>query len=213
MQTIILLSTVHKEIGNCNSNELLKIIENIRPDVIFLEALEKEYSTYDRMLFSQFEQYKERLEIKTLQNYMQNYSFEYVPVLDRGISDEFEKFVEFVAENDEHKRLMDNYTLMEMEGGFRFLNSNQSIKLHEEMRELANQIVGDKTLLQKANTSIDEYENTMLRNIYSYCNEKSFKTAIFMCGSAHRKSVIEKTRNYNQNISIEPKWVAFNESY
>jgi hypothetical protein len=68
MHNITLISTVHKECGNCNSNELLKIIENICPDVIFLEALEENYSQYDHMKFSQFGVYKERLELKPYRN-------------------------------------------------------------------------------------------------------------------------------------------------
>ncbi len=49
MQSITLISTIHKELRNCNSDELLKILESICPDVIFLEALEENYSKYDQM--------------------------------------------------------------------------------------------------------------------------------------------------------------------
>lgn len=87
MCKITLISTVHKECGNCNSNELLKIIENICPNVIFLEELEDNYSKYDQMKFSQFGVYKERLELKAIQSYNQNHTFEYVPVLDIGLSE------------------------------------------------------------------------------------------------------------------------------
>jgi len=41
MPNITLISTVHKEIGKCNADELCEIIEKISPEVIFLEALEK----------------------------------------------------------------------------------------------------------------------------------------------------------------------------
>ncbi|MDZ7633532.1 MAG: hypothetical protein U5L72_03450 [Bacteroidales bacterium] len=98
MYNITLLSTVHKEFGNCNSNELLKIIENIYPDVIFLEASEDNYSKYDQMIFSQFGVNKERLEFKTIQKYSQNHTFKYVSVLDIGLSDEFEKKIKIVSE-------------------------------------------------------------------------------------------------------------------
>lgn len=91
MYNITLLSTVHKEIGKCNSEELYKIFQSINPDVIFLEAFENSYSQYHQMLFSQFGVYQERLEIKAIQAYSQNHPFEYVPVLDIGLSDEFEK--------------------------------------------------------------------------------------------------------------------------
>lgn len=107
--TIVLISTVHKEIGKCNSEDLYKIIETINPDVIFLEAFEESYSSYDQMIFSQFGVYKERLELKTLQLYSQNHTFEYVPVLDVGLSEEFDTKIKFVSENKDYQRLLDNY--------------------------------------------------------------------------------------------------------
>ena len=79
---ITLISTVHKEIGKCNSEELSKIIESLNPVVIFLEANENSYSKYHDLLLSQFGVYQERLEIKALQIYSQNHTFKYVPVLD-----------------------------------------------------------------------------------------------------------------------------------
>ena len=37
MFNIVLISTEHREFGNCNSDELCKILESINPDVIFEE--------------------------------------------------------------------------------------------------------------------------------------------------------------------------------
>jgi len=37
MQNVILISTEHLDSGKCNSDELLKIIETINPEVIFEE--------------------------------------------------------------------------------------------------------------------------------------------------------------------------------
>ena len=210
MKRLILISTVHKEYGNCNSNELLKIIENMNPDVIFLEALEDNYSKYDQMMFYQFGVYKERLELKTIQEYSRNHTFEYVPVLDIGLSEEFETKIKIVSENKDCQRLLDNYNSLEMDGGFQFLNSEKSIVLQGEMRELENQIINNQVMRQKVDESIDAYENSMLRNIYSFCQEKSFNTAIFMCGAAHRKSIIEKIEGSEKNSELELNWTFYN---
>jgi len=212
LNNVTLISTIHKEDGVCNSNELLKIIENICPDVIFLEALEDNYSKYDQFIFSQFGVYKERLELKTIQKYSQNHTFQYVPVLDIGLSDEFGKKIKIVSENIDCQRLLDNYNLLEMDGGFQFLNSEKSIVLQEEMRELENRILNNEIMRQKVNASIDAYENSMIRNIYSFCKEKSFNTAIFMCGVAHRKSIIEKIVEYEKNSEIKINWTFYNET-
>jgi hypothetical protein len=139
MNNITLISTVHKELGKCNSEELYDIIESLNPDVIFLEALEENYSKYDQMLFSQYGIYKERLELKAIQKYSQNHTFEYVPVLDIGLSDDFETKIKIVSENKDCQRLLDKYNLLEMGGGFQFLNSEKSIDLQEEMRTLEKQ--------------------------------------------------------------------------
>ena len=206
-QDIVLISTVHKEIGKCNPEELYKIIESINPDVIFLEEFENNYTKYDQMKFSQFGIYNERLELKTLQNYSLNHSYEYVPVLDIGLSNEFEEKIKIASKNVDYKRLFYNYTILERDGGFEFLNSNKSLVLQEEMRQLENLIIDNENFHQKVNDSIDEYENSMLRNIYSFYNEKSFQKAIFMCGAAHRKSISEKIKK----SEIKLNWSFYNE--
>jgi len=90
MQTITLISTLHEEKGNCNADELCKIIEKHNPDVIFLEALENTYTEYDKLRFSEFVIYHNKMEIKTLQLYSQSASFEYVPLLDDGLTNAFD---------------------------------------------------------------------------------------------------------------------------
>jgi pheromone shutdown protein TraB len=206
-QEIILISTVHQEIGKCNPEELYKIIESTNPDVIFLEAFEDNYTKYDQMKFSQFGIYNERLELKTLQKYSLNHSYEYVPVLDIGLSDTFVTKIKIACENMDYQGLCDKYTILKRDGGFEFLNSNESIVLQEEMRQLENLIIDNENFHQKVNDSIDEYENSMLRNIYSFYNEKSFQKAIFMCGAAHRKSIREKIKN----SEIKLNWSFYNE--
>ena len=214
MQThsITLISTVHKEIGQCNSIELLKIIESINPDVIFLEAFENSYSKFHQILFSQFGVYQERLEIKAIQVYSQNHAFEYVPVLDIGLSDEFEKKIAIVSENTDYQKILDNYTLLETDNGFHFLNSKKQIDLQEEMRALENRIIDNKIMHQKANENIDAYEHSMLRSIYSFCKEKSFNKAIFMCGAGHRKTITQKIVEYETKETLKLNWTFYNDT-
>ncbi|MCF1750087.1 hypothetical protein [Mariniradius sediminis] len=208
---ITLISTVHKEIGKCNSEELYRIFQSINPDVIFLEAFDNSYSKYHQMLFSQFGVYQERLEIKAIQAYSQNHAFEYVPVLDIGLSDEFENKVAIVSENKDYQRLLDRYISLETNGGFQFLNSKRNIALQEEMRELEDRIIDDEILHQEVNKSIDAYEHSMLRNIYSFCKEKSFDKAIFMCGAGHRKTITQKIIEYEAIENLKLNWTFYND--
>jgi len=209
MYNITLLSTVHKEIGKCNSEELYKIFQSISPDVIFLEAFENSYSQYHQMLFSQFGVYQERLEIKAIQAYSQNHAFEYVPVLDIGLSDEFETKLEIVSQNIDYQRLLDNYISVEKENGFQFLNSEEQIAYQELMRELENRIIDNTIMHQKADESMDAYEHSMLRNVYTFCQDNSFKSAIFMCGAGHRKTITQKIKEYELKENIKLNWTFY----
>ena len=209
MHNITLISTVHKETGNCNAVELCKIIEKISPEVIFLEALDDTYSDYQSSLFSLFGVSHEKLEIGAIQILGLTASFEYVPVLDIGLSDVFERKYNIVCENIELQNLIDNFTDLAKKNGFKFLNSVDSIKLQEEMRVLENGLLGSRELKTSFDKDIDEYENSMIRKVYSYCKENHFRTAIFMCGVAHRQSIIRKMAKYNAQEETDVNWIVF----
>jgi len=211
MHNITLISTVHKEIGKCNANELCEIIEKIGPEVIFLEALEKTYSDYEKLMFSSFGIFHKKLEISAIQKYGVNNSFKHIPVLDNGLSDSFEKKYSKICEESEFQNLIDNFDSLAAEHGFKFLNSIESIKLHDEIRMLERQLLNESEISKVANEDIDTYENSMIRNIYSYCKTNKFNTAIFMCGVAHRKSTIEKIEKFKAQEEIDLSWIIFGE--
>ena len=114
-----------------------------------------------------------------------------------------------VCENIEFQKLLDNFNSLASEHGFQFLNSAQSIRLQEEMRMFENHLLTDSELNKTAIEDIDAYENSMIRNIYSYCRNSQFDTAIFMCGVAHRKSIIEKVEKFNTQEEMSLNWVIF----
>lgn len=209
---ITLLSTVHKEFGKCNSEELYKIIETINPNVIFLEELEENYTAYDHLMFSKFRIFSNRLEQLAIQVYRHTHNVKYVPVLDIGLSEEVVKRAQIAKNHGSYQRLLENFESLVINCGFDFLNSPKCIDLHDEMRELEFQIIEDEFFHQKVNDSIHEYENSMLRNIYSFSKVNSFNKAIFMCGSAHRKSIIEKIEYFNIDSDIKLNWSIYNET-
>lgn len=213
MNNITFISTVHEEMGKCNADELCAILEKIRPEIVFLEALEKTYSSYERNLFSSFGEYHQKLEIKAIQKYSQSSSFEYVPVLDNGLSDSFEKKYDLVCENIQFQKMLNNFNLLAKEQGFLFLNSAKSIDLQEKMRKIEYLLLLENKLNDVVNEDIDAYENSMMRNIYSYCRKNQFDKAVFLCGVAHRHSIIKKIESFKSKIKIELNWVIYgNES-
>lgn len=211
MHNITFISTLHKETGKCNSDNLCEIFKQIQPEIIFLEALEETYSEYEHSTFSQFGVFHNKLEIAAIQKYNYIDSFKYFPVLDKGMSNVFDRKYSILSQHSELHILMDNFNAFLDKGGFKLLNSDENIKLQDEMRILEDLLLNDIKLAEEFAISIDEYENSMLRNIYSYCQNNQFNTAIFMCGAAHRKSIIKKIKENNTQESLNINWIIFGE--
>ncbi len=211
MQNIVFISTTHKKNGKCNADELYNILKEERPEVIFLEALESTYSSHDKIMFSNFGVYHYKLELEAIQKYSNDFLIEYVPVLDRGLSDLFDNKYERICENSQFQEMFDEFNSLVKTEGFQFLNSQSSITFHQKMRMLENRLLNRNELDEAVNAEIDTYENTMIRNIYSYCRVNRFEKAVFMCGSAHRQSIIEKIRRFNSKEKMDVKWIVYGE--
>lgn len=125
------------------------------------------------------------------------------------LSDAFERKYSIVCENQAFQKLIDNFNYLASEDGFNFLNSLESTKLQEEMRMEELRILNNVELGKEADVDIDEYENSMLRNIYSYCKNSQFNSAIFMCGAAHRKSIIEKIDKLKTQEQVNLNWIVY----
>lgn len=206
MHHITFISTIHKEIGKCNAEELYKIIDKLRPEVIFLEAITETYSAYEKFLFSTYGVYHNKLEIAAIQKYSYNTSFQYVPVCENGLSDAFQKKIKLVCQNINLQKLIDNFNYLASANGFEFLNSLDCINLQEEMRVLESRILSNSEMDKKVKADIEAYEIPMIQNIYSFSNNNHFSSAIFMCGAAHRKSIIEKIEKSKTEEQLNLTW-------
>lgn len=209
MHQITFISTIHKECGKCSAEELYKTIDKISPEVIFLEAIEETYSDYEKYLFSTYGVFHKKLEIAAIQEYSYKTSFQYIPVCEIGLSDAFHKKINLVCQNRELQKLIDNFNSLAAENGFKFLNSLECINLQEEMRLLESQILNYSDLDKMAKADIETYEKPMIKNIYSYSKNNHFSSAIFMCGAAHRKSIIEKIKKSRIEEQVNLTWAIF----
>lgn len=209
MNNITFISTIHKEMEKCNADELCAILEKVSPEIVFLEALRDTYSNYNKYLFSSFGVYHQKLEIKAIQKYCHSSSFEYAPVLDNGLYNSFKTKYDLVCENIQFQTMIDEFNSLASEQGFLFLNSPKSIYLQEKMRMFEHQLLRENQLNIAANEDINAYENSMMRNIYSYCRNNQFDKAVFLCGVAHRDSIIEKIESFNSNEKIDVNWVVY----
>lgn len=105
--------------------------------------------------------------------------------------------------------MVDHFNHFAGVNGFKFLNSVECETLQENMRKLEDILLNNIEEEKILNADIDEYENQMFRNIYSYCKNNDFETAIFMCDAAHRKSVIEKIEKFKTIEKGNIKWIIY----
>lgn len=205
---IYLISTIHKERGNCTSDGLFQILDKINPDVVFCEISPKTFELLNkRCLHSS-------LELNSIKRLSEYHSFSFVAIdshqtptgtFRNQVMEMFEpidkdkKYFELSIINDGNTNKF----------GFEYLNSDECIKVFEKMAEIENSIISQLPNREyKATYSNwlklnDSRENEMLENINSYIENNEFKNAVFLCGSAHRKSLIYKIKMEN-NIQI--KW-------
>ncbi len=54
---------------------------------------------------------------------------------------------------------------------------------------------------------IDERENEMLRNIYSYMESKKYARALFLVGAAHRKPIMDKISRIEEKNKSALNWI------
>ena len=209
MHQITLISTVHKETGKCTAAELCRILEKIKPEVIFLEALPDTYTSYEKTNFESFGVFHEKLEIKAIQKYQLKAPVHYEAVLDQALPESFTKKYTLLCKSEKLKGLIARQEYLTRHYGFPFLNSEEGVRLHDKMRKVEKEMLNGHELGAIVDQDIARYEDAMLRNIYSYCSENTFHTAVFMCGSAHRKSLIEKIGESQDWDKIGVSWTFF----
>ena len=210
MKNITLIFTKHRESGNCNIIELLKIFESIQPEVIFEEISPDRYDDY----------YKENsvssLETNTIKKYMSENKIKHIPV-DKNfdmeeIKRQFDNFTYlnkiFFDNSSEYCYIWDNILYMTNIKGFEYLNSENYTRHTEELHFLENDMINffkNEELINRYNlwlSNLNERENEMINNIYNFSNENDFNKAIFCIGAEHKLSIIKKISEKSNNENI-----------
>lgn len=216
MFNITLISSRHENLGECNSNELYKIIESIKPEVIFEEIPPTFFNKY------YVEKSRSNLEVDAINKYILKYKTKQIPVdLDEAPSEEFFKDYEYLIKKIEgltdfygftFRNLTDKNKRYIEEFGFRYLNSNDSVKMNIAIYEAIKnglQKINDEKLFRifKSWEEVNELrEIHMLQQIYNYSKEHCYEKAIFTVGAAHRNSIIEKISIFQKTGKIKLKW-------
>ena len=173
---ITLIATCHKEKGKCDSNDLCKIIVQIKPDVIF-EELSPDFfdKTYKDIL-------PDTLETKAIKLHRTKYPIAHFPVdadvnmlIDKAFKNEFEYMLERFEHSPRFQEISIHLDELTYKYGFPFLNSNQCIDLFAErylleerlLKEINEEMV-TKTFRRWIHI-LEVREKEMIKNIYNYC--------------------------------------------
>ncbi len=218
MYNITLIATNHSEFGKCNSNELCNIIATINPEVIFEELspilFNFIYNSNSNNLTPDIV-----TEIKCVKKYLKNHNISHEPVdIDlRYISDKEQDWMFDIFEKyDAYKKIDYEQYLLAKKNGFDFLNSKKSMDLSEKQKIIKTNIIevdNQKNELSRIyklfNLQDDIRENAMLKNIYNYSKENQFNQAVFLIGTAHKKSIMQKITKYEKQSEVKLKWTMY----
>jgi len=211
MYNITLICSSHAEIGNCNPIELSKIIEAIKPEIIFEEI------PYDR--FDKYYEYKSAytLETDAINMYLENNNILHIPVDTYEFPDEIQEKINVlynsISENNpEYIKLLKEQYIMTIQNGFSFLNSDRINNIIEDIHNIEKntlKLLNNNELFSIHNkwTEItNNRENEMLNNIYKYSKENKYNNAVLITGAEHGKSILSKAKEYNIKENLEINW-------
>lgn len=218
MQRITLISTNHSESGKCNSDELYKIIETIRPDIIFEELPNNLFDIIYNGNLKTLPHYAP-LELKCVKKYLQNYHAKNIPVdIEIGMSQSTNEIfmLKTIEEAEDHKKFENEYNSIKFREGFDFFNSDKYLDFHEKKKLIEKKVLESsphKNVLLVTYKSfqkvIDSREDSMLQNIYNYSKENKYNQAVFLLGCGHRKSMMKKIQEYDKISKIKLDWRIF----
>jgi hypothetical protein len=210
MYNITLICTRHTEIGKCNSWELYKIIEEFKPEIIFeelsLSAYNECYGIQNRFT----------VETSAIKMYLQNHNIEHIPIVGSELTKDFVRKLEIMTMNVNYRKLLDSLWSLQAKYGFQFLNSEECVQLMEKIKTCENLILKEtddeilSRIYQWGNENIDIYENEIIKNVYHFSNENKYNNALMFIGAAHRKSIIQKVKQYEKKNESKLNWTFYN---
>lgn len=216
MYNITLISTAHSEYGKCNSDELYKIIESIKPELIFEELPNNLLDC----AYNESPHPNEPLEVKCIKKYLKNYNIKHIPVdmdLNQFLpTSEIDNMFDSFRKYDVYKKLEIEQYISTEKDGFSYLNSKKCSELFDEKKITEKNLISFMFnkyqlfhLYKLFHEEQEKRENAMLLNIYNYSKENEYSQAVFLLGCAHRNSVMQKITEYEKLSEIKLNWTIY----
>lgn len=211
MRTVIVLGTFHTEVEACSSQELLSIIKQISPEVVFCEAppeifpdmvaAEKNFNTP---------------EIKAIRELLKESNIKIIPVDIYGMAVDDESIDEmfdlFEQKMENYKNAVLNQIDETYEKGYYFLNSKKNDKINFDKilmeREIVTRENNRKLSLNYTNWAKwhDYRECLWMSRINEYFNNNDINKAVFIIGAAHRVRLKEKLKTIVNTDLLSANW-------
>jgi len=203
------------ERGECNSNELYRIIEKIQPEIIFEEL---PYDVFE-IIYAKG-RIPESLEAITIKKYLEKNQIEHIPVDTYEINetDLFNDFDIISNKSIEYAELLKQQLSMIIRNGYSFLNSNDCDELLDKIHLIEENVlleINDAWISYHYKTDRelhDKRENEMVHNIYNYSKQYPYNKALFICGAEHRQSIMKKIQGYELKEKLKLNWTLYNAS-
>jgi hypothetical protein len=232
MYNITLIGTIHSEIGQCNADELHKILEVINPEVIFDELPSDSFDMYysdsfdvhyiNSLLLNRHPP-EELLEVRCIKKYKQNHNIKIFPV-DIDVRQKLSKYQDEIFfmnltffKYEDYKNIDNEKETLIAQEGFHYLNSDRFLDFLEK-KEVVEKNIMESEIQKDRLLDIyklfhaelyDNRENAMLQNIYNYSKGNKYNQAVFLIGAEHKKSIMQKITEYEKLSEIKLNWTIY----
>jgi hypothetical protein len=198
MNRVSLVCTVHEELGRANVVALRAILERMQSDVIFLEVPPEALKNYLEN--------SQKVEAAAVNQYRLAHQVEPVPVDLLPPTQDFDSNSRYLFNRIEKVSrtfclLMDSNSTYVRTEGFTYLNSERSSKLwsdiYDEVVSTIKCMNNNPELVaiyESWKETNDRRERAMMENIQKYCRENTFDKGVFLIGAAHRRAIIDLSK-------------------
>lgn len=220
MYNITLISTFHSVFGKCTPDELYKIISSINPEVIFEELP----LALSERIYKEEHNPHEPLELACVKKFL-NRNVVHVPVdieTNQYLANQMVYVYSMFSMHSDYKELEDEQKKYTEQYGFTFLNSERCSELFDKRKTVEQSLLVSlglssvfpiRHVYNQFNKELNNRENAMVSNIYNYCKSNPFNQAVFLIGSAHRNSIVQKITEYNNVSDFKLNWTFHRTSF
>ncbi len=191
MHTITLVCSVHHANGNCNVEQLVKILQAFEPDVVFQEVRPSDDWSLEAQAVTEYRKFKLCQTVHV--------DAQKMPADSAGIKKHLDSAFEYVAEiSEEYRPLEKEIGLRTRQDGFNYLNSAAFEKANAKISEIEDELIGGRAgdALRWFRQVMHSREIEMVRNIYAHCKNNAFDTGVFLVGAGHKTGIAEKIEGF-----------------